>query len=348
MQTVLLLYGGASHEHEVSCISAYFLYHVLKSNYKVLPVYLDAQNQWHLQQSVPKDTSKQIIYPVSFVSIKPKILVDLKQNFFEYDFIFPIIHGTYGEDGMLQGFLDFLNVPYVGANRITSSLCMHKGMFKKFMNGSIIPQLPFVLIHDQEYKKEESNLLKKIYQNLSFPLFVKPCNMGSSIGISKVKNKKALKNAILHAFEFDTEIIIEQGIDADEYEIAIVGNYPSYKVSKIAKIEVKTDEFYSYRAKYLDKQGATCIIDPDIPTKIKSQISNLAIKAYALLNGNGFARVDFLVDKVEDKIYLNEINTLPGFTSISMFPKLWEHSGVSNKKLIQKIISLSQGKNNDE
>ena len=337
---VLVFYGGFSPEHEVSCVSACFICKILVSEgFSVLPTYIDHKSRWHLQKSVFKEPSKQLSNPCFLHRENQRSLVTSDNRVHEFDIVFPIIHGRTGEDGSLQGMLEFLNIPYVGAGIFTSSVCMDKYYAKTLLNDAKFPVVPYARIDQSDWSNWPNQVKNEIFEKFSFPLFVKPCNMGSSIGISKVKSMGDFDNAVHLAFMYDHQVIIEKSIDAKELEIGIMGNHPNYKVTNVGEIFVKS-EFYSYKTKYISNQ-ADLKIPADITQKQRDIIRDMATAVFGMLRGDGFARIDFFLEKTgHDKIYMNEINTLPGFTPISMFPKLWEYSGIKPNILISNLVDL--------
>ena len=336
---MLLLYGGASHEHSVSCVSAGFIDGCLrKEGFSVVLVYIDVEKNWHLQERVmtsPQEHPKNHC----FLDLREgKKIASLKNKAYSFDIVFPIIHGTTGEDGKLQGMLEFFNIPFVGAGSFTSAICMDKFYTKTLLRNVNVPVLPFMRVSFPDWNSWPNQIEKEIMQEYNFPIFIKPCNSGSSIGISKVGSDLELKTALKKAFNYDPQVIIEKGIKARELEIAIIGNYPEYKTTSIGEIIVHSD-FYSYEAKYIDDTSELSI-PADITPELKRTIQYLASTSFRFLNGSGFARIDFLFDESSGKIYLSEINTLPGFTPISMFPKLWAYQGSTPELLVAELVEL--------
>ncbi|MES0489796.1 MAG: D-alanine--D-alanine ligase family protein [Leptospirales bacterium] len=339
VNSVALLYGGRSGEHDVSCISAQFIEkNILTAGYKVIPVYIDRHGEWHLQERVHTNPEKNIKRPVRLVPGDPPELVNENESV-TFDFVFPIIHGTGGEDGTLQGLLDFFRIPYAGAGVLCSSLCMDKYFARQMFNQHDLPQVQYTRISRSEWENDSNAVEDKISSNFAYPVFIKPCRMGSSVGVHKVAHENEISKAIEEALQYDDFLLCEEGKNVRELEISILGNYPDYQVSQIGEIE-PNHNFYSYEAKYLDKDGASLTIPAQITEKEKQQIQSMALKAFAATSGDGFARIDFFMDKANGKILLNEINTLPGFTPVSMFPMLWLENGLDGPSLIQKIIDL--------
>lgn len=329
--TILLIFGGKSLEHEVSLVSAHAVEKYLqKANFTVLPVYVDKKGVWHRQKKV---------YPsVDEVQINPSV-VQFNQNELyvdgqKVDFVFPMIHGSTGEDGSLQGLCEMYGIPYAGSGILTSAICLDKYYMRTVFKAHGLPQVKYEKVDFYEMENWPS-VEKRLCQNLRFPLFTKPCNCGSSIGVHKVIEPEELYDALVDSFRFDRCVLVEEGDKVRELEVGIMGNLPDYELSLIGEI-VPTHEFYSYEAKYQDSQGAEFYIPARISQEQEKQVFELAKKAFAAVRGSGFARVDFFLR--ENDIFLNEINTIPGFTSISMFPKLFEATGLSPENLVLKIV----------
>lgn len=324
-----IVYGGLSTEHEVSINSAKSIIdNIDKDKYEIYKIYIDKKGNWY------KEDNK----------------ID---NVFEYlrnlDVIFPILHGLYGEDGTIEGLFELLGVPYVGCNVLSSSICMDKIYTKMILDKIGIDTAKYIYVkkvkdkyiyinntfEEKELSLEEISLL--VEDSLSFPVFVKPSRSGSSIGINKAHNKEELIKYIKYASGFDSKILIEENIIGRELECAILGN-ALIEASPIGEILPK-GEFYSYNAKYID--DSETLIPNDIDKIVCDKIRSVAVKAYKALDCRGLSRVDFFLEKDTNRIILNEINTMPGFTTISMYPKLWESIGISYKELLDKLINLA-------
>ena len=341
---IALFYGGLSAEHEVSVVSAGFIYQQLKlAGYSVTPVYVNRKSSWYLvepDQAYSASAASQIT--AQYLEKKLTLCTESAKS--EISFIFPIIHGTKGEDGSIQGLSRFFSLPYAGCSVSASAVCMDKVLAKRCFAQAGIPQLPYVAFDHSDYEQSSEEIENKIAA-LGFPVFLKPCNMGSSVGIRKVKEKADLKTAIEHAMQFDIYLVAEKGSDVRELEIAILGEPGNYKLSSIGEIG-SNQEFYSYNAKYEDENGASLTIDPQLPAGIKEKIETYTTNAFAAVRGEGFARVDFFLDKSSGELYLHEINTLPGFTPISMFPKLFSHAGLEPSDQLDLIVK--QGLNRQQ
>jgi D-alanine-D-alanine ligase len=264
----------------------------------------------------------------------------------EIDVVFPVLHGPFGEDGTIQGLFEMINIPYAGCGVLASSLAMDKALSKEIFARAGLPICKHILVFKEEIEENIEAVMIRIQSELIFPLFIKPSNMGSSVGISKVdKNEDAiktlqdLKKALIDAIKHDRRILIEEGISARELEVGIIGNYKA-EASVVGEI-IPSKEFYDYEAKYFDGGKSKMSIPADIPEQVSNEIRELAIKAYKAIDGSGFARIDFFLDKNNGKIYINESNTIPGFTKFSMFPSLWQCTGVTYKEAIERIIGLA-------
>ncbi|MDO8609137.1 MAG: D-alanine--D-alanine ligase [bacterium] len=354
---VCLIFGGRSGEHEVSLQSAKSIYDALdKTKYNVFLVGIDKSGKWLLgnasnyllNETNPKLIALNnandvlIITAISKKNNTQLISVQSGKEMGSIDVFFPIIHGTYGEDGCLQGMMEMLNVAYVGAGVIGSAIGMDKDVMKRLLNYSGIKTAHFSCIHKHEATKA---YIDTVVQQFTYPFFVKPANSGSSVGISKVHNPKELEKAIQDAFQYDTKILIEEYIKGREIECAILGNH-NPKASIPGEI-IPQHEFYSYEAKYIDENGALLKLPAELTQEQIKQIQQTAINAFTVLECSGMARVDFFL-KDNGEVVLNEINTIPGFTKISMYPKLWNLSGVSYSELIDELIKLALEKKQEE
>lgn len=322
-----VIYGGISTEKEVSEMSAKsVLENLNKEKYEIHEIFINQYGKWF----EVKDNKKEEIY---------NLIWYLK----ELDVVFPVLHGKYGEDGTIQGMLEMLQVPYVGCGVLASSVGMDKVYTKMIFEKAGIPQAPYIYIRKQNdvYKiinenfEEEELKFKTITSKLKFPVFVKPSNSGSSVGVKKATNVDELKKAIENAGQYDNKILVEQGIDGKEVECAVLDE-DEIIASTVGEI-MPAEEFYSFDAKYNIPESKT-IIPANIDEKQIEEIRKLAIKAFKAIDGKGLSRVDFFVEKGTNKIYINEINTMPGFTKISMYPKLFENVGIQYADLLDKLI----------
>lgn len=334
-----IIFGGKSAEHEVSIVSARNIAKAVdRTKFEVFCVAIDKFGQWLSVDEKDLLAEKNIFAQKKYVlpfTQSGKFFLQTKKDKKKIDVVFPVLHGTFGEDGTIQGLFKIFNVPFVGPSVLGSAVCMDKDVAKRLLRDAGIPVAKFLVFKENE-KKEIS--FGKIKKNLGLPFFIKPANLGSSIGISKVKNKQEFLGAIKDAFQYDNKIIIEENISGKEIECSVLGN-ENPLVSVLGEI-IPAHEFYSYEAKYLDADGAKMAIPANIPKEISKKIQILAKKTFQTLCCEGMGRVDFFLTS-KDKIFVNEINTIPGFTSISMYPKLWEKTSVPYSKLITKLIKLA-------
>jgi D-alanine-D-alanine ligase len=348
-----VLYGGRSGEHDVSLCSAASVFSALDRNkYEITAIGIDRDGRWYVQDNpkiiLDKNFGKTLSlkksgkWLVNHFEQKNKLhLYDLKNKNKEViiDVVFPVLHGTFGEDGTLQGLLELAMVPYVGADVTGSAVGMDKDIAKRLLNQAGIPVVPSVTVNKQRWQDDSKFIMKNVLDKLGLPLFVKPVCTGSSVGVKKVKKKGSLSEAMDFAFQFDTRVMIEKAVDCREIECAVLGN--EKPVASILGEIVPRHEFYSYEAKYLDPNGAALKIPAEIDKSLATKIRKTAVEGYMALGCSSMARVDFFLDKKTNKFYLNEINTLPGFTSISMYPKLWEATGLKYSNLLDKLIALA-------
>ncbi|MCI8486078.1 MAG: D-alanine--D-alanine ligase [Clostridia bacterium] len=343
-----VIFGGMSTEHDVSVVSGTSVIQNLnRERYDIYAIYISKEGNWF-----------NYIKPIDEIEIlnigeEPQELEEIK-NPLEYlkqmNVIFPVLHGLYGEDGTIQGMLELIKVPYVGCKVLGSCNCMDKIYTKIILDKAKINQVKYVYIRNNKenyiYIDEQFNestlslndVCNKINEKLEFPVFVKPSNSGSSVGVKKASNLQELKEAIKFASLYDIKILIEQGIDARELECAILGN-ENVQASCIGEI-LPAEEFYSYEAKYKN-DNSRVVIPARITDEEERKIKQLAIKAFKSLDAKGLSRVDFFIDRKTGEIYLNEINTMPGFTKISMYPKLWEKSGINYNELLDELINMA-------
>ena len=341
-----VIFGGMSTENEVSVVSANSILNNLDRNkYEIFPVYIDKQGNWwkYIEDGKERQFGEKI-------ENKKRI-----ENLIEYlkrlDIIFPVLHGLYGEDGTIQGLFELLKIPYVGCKVLASSVGMDKVYTKIIFEKAGLNQTPYEYVRKYKDKyiyvnknfDEEiltiEDVAERIVKNLKFPMFVKPSNSGSSVGVKKAENIKELKENIEYAALFDKKILIEQGIVGKEIECAVLGN-EDVITSCVGEIK-PAEEFYSYDAKYKNENSKT-EIPANIPEEISKEIRNQAKKAFKAIDGKGLSRVDFFIEEGTNKIYINEINTMPGFTNISMYPKMFEKSGIPYKELLTKLIELAE------
>lgn len=263
----------------------------------------------------------------------------LPESFSSVDVIFPVLHGPYGEDGTIQGMLELMRIPYVGCDVISSAIGMDKVVSKQLFTAAGIKTGPYVTCRKSEIKSNLAEIINKIENELRYPVFVKPANMGSSVGISKAHDSEELGKALVFAARYDKKVIIEQGIDCREIEVSVLGNN---KIEASCPGEIlPSHEFYDYEAKYLDGDNSKLLIPAPLDKDQEEMIRKYAIDAFVAIGGCGMGRVDFFIEKSSGEILINEINTIPGFTKISMYPKLWEASGIGYNKLVDRLIELA-------
>lgn len=342
-----MLFGGRSGEHEVSLVSANSVIANLdKEKYEVIPVGITKQGRWIsgpdsmklLKSGNAPEQSNTLIVPEPNSPPFTKEGISGWSADKRIDVIFPVLHGPYGEDGTVQGFLELTGIPYVGCATLASAVCMDKVMQKKVLKAEDFTQVAFEWFWMKNFKKSPDPIIKKIEQQLQYPMFVKPANLGSSVGISKVKNQEGLIAAIEEAGDYDRKIIIEQGVlGVRELECSVIGNQ-NPKASIAGEI-ISSNEFYDYDAKYVDGKSAAKI-PAEIDAEMMQEAQREAVRAYQALDCEGMARVDFLLAG-DGVLYINELNTIPGFTSISMYPKLWEASGLTYPELLDKLIKFA-------
>lgn len=340
-----VIFGGTSTEHEVSIVSGTSVIKNLnKEKYEIYPIYINKNGEWfkYTYQNQEFKVGDEIIG-------KERI-----ENIFEYlkklDKVFPVLHGLGGEDGTIQGLLELLKIPYVGTRVLGSSICMDKAYTKLIFEKAEIPQAEYVYIRkneddyifiEKDFTEEKCDiyeLIQKITEKIDFPMFIKPSNSGSSVGINRANNALELAKAIEYASNYDNKILIEEKINGREIECAVLGN-EEVEASCLGEI-LAAEEFYTFSAKYQNQESKT-VMPADLPENLSNEVRNLAKKAYKAADCKGLSRVDFFVDDKNNKIYINEINTMPGFTQISMYPKLWEKSGMKYTELLDKLISLA-------
>jgi D-alanine-D-alanine ligase len=307
---VAILYGGRSGEHEISLRSAESIMKAMdRSKYEVMEYFISKEGKWKPKPILPEP------------GVHPEI-----------DVVFPVLHGTFGEDGTVQGLLELADLPYVGAGVLASSLSMDKELMKRVCHERGLPVVEYVT------QSRGSLDTAEVVSRLPFPMFVKPANLGSSVGISKARDRAELEKALALAAEYDRKIIVERGIEGREFECSVIGNQEP-EASFPCEV-LPSREFYDYEDKYLLDQAKTQLPADLAPGKM-AELRRLAVECYRAVECEGMARVDFLLERATDQLYINEINTIPGFTSISMYPKMWEYTGLAYPKLIDRLIELA-------
>mgnify|MGYP005773092763 FL=1 len=343
-----VIFGGKSSEHDVSITSGTSVIKNLdKEKYEIFPIYIDKNGNWY---EYTKEVSKIDVIDVGN-EIEEKSLI---QNIIEYlkkcDVIFPVLHGLYGEDGTIQGFLEILGKSYVGCDVLSSSVSMDKVYTKIIFDKANLEQAKYIYLKNinekyvyvdkefNEYIYDLHTISELIEKELDYPVYVKPSNSGSSVGIKKAHNQEEVIEAIKYAAKYDKKILVEEEIRGREVECAVLGN-ENVEASCIGEI-LSAEEFYSFDAKYKNSESRV-IIPAEIPDEISEKIRKNAVKAFKAVDGKGLSRVDFFIENDTNRVIINEINTMPGFTQISMYPKLWEQMGLSYSKLLDKLIELA-------
>ena len=343
-----VIFGGQSTEHDVSIVSgSSVIKNLNKEKYEIYPIYISKDGVWY---HYTKDIDKVEIFNIGEEPKEIEKIPNEMEVLKKQDVIFPVLHGLYGEDGTIQGLLELLKIPYIGCKVLASSICMDKVYAKMVFEKANIKQAKYIVLNssnkDYIYIDEELNyanmetdeICKMVEEKLGYPVFVKPSNSGSSVGVNKAENKKELIKAIEIASKYDKEILIEEGIDGKEVECAVLGT-DNPEASCVGQI-LSADEFYDYDSKYKNAESKT-LIPANIDKQTEEEIRKTAVKAFKAVSGTSLARVDFFVDRKTNEVYLNEINTMPGFTTISMYPKLWEHCNVKYAELLDRLIELA-------
>jgi D-alanine-D-alanine ligase len=364
-----VLYGGRSGEHEVSLASAASVFANLdRKRYEPVPIRIEKDGRWALADKPPSvmvagDVIEQArleaarpmregreVHFVARPSEETLLSIDRSRERdgdlpaatvtgMGLDVIFPMLHGPYGEDGTIQGLLELANIPYVGCGVLASAVGMDKGMMKVAFAGRGLPVCAYRVVLRHEWERDPDGIAGELETALKYPMFVKPANLGSSVGISKAKDADGLRAAMALAGSFDRKIVIEAAVpSAREIECAVLGN--DEPDASVPGEIIPSREFYDYEAKYLD-EGSKALIPADLPKKLADQVRKLSIEAFKAIDGAGMSRVDFLLDRGTNKLFVNEVNTIPGFTTISMFAKLWAASGVDYPTLVDRLIALA-------
>jgi D-alanine-D-alanine ligase len=351
---VIILFGGRSAEHEVSLLSARNVFLALdRERFEPMLVGIDKQGHWRIE---PEKTlldatgdprmlklvaaGRELIVPVHPESTDLSNSDAARPLMAGDDVVFPVLHGTYGEDGTVQGLLELADIAYVGPGQLGSAVGMDKDVAKRLLAQAGIPVVPWRMVTAHAMDRDPARCLA-LATELGFPVFVKPANAGSSVGVSKVKKAAELEPALRAALAFDTKVLVEAAVNAREIECAVLGNDEPVASMPAEIVVHHKDGFYSYDAKYVDKDGADARIPADIPAETASRVRKLAVETFHTLELAGMARVDFFLDRGSGALYVNEVNTIPGFTAISMYPKMWEASGVPIKELVSRLIDLA-------
>lgn len=339
-----VIFGGRSAEHDISIMSAKSILALLaQEKYQIVPIGITREGQWLLLEDVARAIRKmgrdrklsfQDLIPPDNTPPSEKIIAFLKQN---VDIVFPVVHGKNGEDGTLQGVLELADVPYVGCGVLASALAMDKAAAKKMFAAHRLPVVDALIISRKMWEHAPQEVITNIDEKIKYPCFVKPVNTGSSIGISKVHDREALHDALAAAAAHDRRILIEEAVEGREIAVAVLGNEDP--IASVPGEIISSREFYDYEAKYTEGQ-AELRVPADLPPRTADKIQKLAVDAYKALDCAGMAQVDFFITR-SGKIYINEINTLPGFTPFSMYPLLWEHTGIDGAALLDRLFALA-------
>jgi D-alanine-D-alanine ligase len=356
-----LLFGGRSSEHEVSLTSAASVIKALDpEKYEIVPIGITREGAWRVGASARKLLDSPRALPAILengrpvtASVDPQrpalLALNSKSAGGEstpaVDVVFPLLHGTFGEDGTVQGLLELAGIPYVGAGVLGSAAGMDKDLMKRLFRDAGLPVVPWVLVIRGEWEAEPARARQRVRKSLRYPLFVKPANLGSSVGISKVHNSRELGAAIDLAARYDRKIIVENGVDGREIECSVLGN--DNPLASVPGEIIPVNEFYDYEAKYV-KEGSQIVIPAKLAPAQARRVQEFAVRAFQAIDCAGMARVDFLLDRKSAKLWVNEINTIPGFTPISMYPKMWEASGLAYPQLLDRLIELALERHRDK
>ena len=363
-----ILFGGRSGEHEVSLTSAASVLKALDpAKYEIVPVGITREGSWRvgrmaenlLPEGRPPSSALEQFLPGVLRNGKPVMAsadpttpqlvpmnsTSLAKSRPQIDVIFPVLHGTFGEDGTVQGLLELAGIPYVGAGVMASATGMDKDVMKRLFRDAGLPVVRWVLVLRSEWESESAGVRRLIEQEIGYPLFVKPANLGSSVGVSKVHKARELSAALDLAARYDRRILVECAVDAREIECAVLGN-DNPQASVPGEI-IPVNEFYDYEAKYV-KEGSNIVIPARLTHRQTKRIKEFSIRAFQAIDCAGMARVDFLLDRNTSKVFVNEINTIPGFTPISMYPKMWEATGIPYAQLLDRLIELALERHRDK
>ncbi len=350
-KNLAIMFGGRSGEHVVSLRSAASIMKVIdREKYRIIPVgitregtWLAGENVWQIlwdQRSIAETPRATLLTDPS----NPGLLIEQPQRaagweFVPLDLVFPVLHGPYGEDGTIQGLLELAGLPYVGSGVLASAAAMDKEVMKSLFEKYGLPVGPYLAFNRWEWRNDAHKLSRQVERDLGFPCFVKPANLGSSVGITRVVAADGLAAAVEEALLYDDKVVIEASISGREIECSVLGDLEP-EASRPGEI-IPCNEFYDYQAKYIDDR-TELIIPVELGDSLEQKIKDLACRAFKAVGASGLARVDFFVEPENDQVFINEINTMPGFTSISMYPKLWEASGISYSLLVSRLLELAE------
>ena len=337
-----VIYGGRSGEHEISIVSASSIFkHIDRSRFQPVAIRIEKDGSWVLPDREPAFASAADVTALGGATSSGRN-IDPTAAIQSVDVIFPVLHGPYGEDGTVQGLLELANAPYVGAGVLGSAVGMDKAVMKTLFTAHGLPIVPHVTVMRRDWERDARAITDHVSGALRYPVFVKPANLGSSVGISRAKGDQEFCEAMALALRFDKKIVIEAGVpNVREIECAVLGNDDPEASLPGEIIVTHRDGFYSYTAKYIDAEGATTRVPAALSQTLSDRVRGLSVQAFRALELAGMARVDFFLDGKSEMLYLNEVNTIPGFTSISMYPKMWEASGLPYPRLIDRLLTLA-------
>ncbi|NBO64701.1 MAG: D-alanine--D-alanine ligase [Acidobacteria bacterium] len=353
-----VIFGGRSGEHEISLRSAESVISALDpAKYVITPIAIERDGRWKTANDDtllnPFEVMEKGDQPVALLGDPTRkglalLSADLTcATMKPLDVVFPVLHGTYGEDGTIQGLLEMADIPYVGCGVLASSTGMDKVIMKLLFEEAGLDGVQFITVLRAHWEADQDEIELRIMAEIGFPCFVKPANLGSSVGISRANNREELRRGLALAARYDRKLIVEQGVDAREIEVSVLGNDQPI-ASLPGEIVTPSASFYDYQTKYLDASGALLVVPVDLEPELLRRIQGDAIRAFQAIDGSGLARVDFFLERGTDRLLINEINTMPGFTSISMYPKLWEATGIPYGSLIDRLIELAFERHRDK
>ena len=348
-----IIFGGRSSEHPISLASATSIVSAIdRSKYQAVPIGITPQGRWlppaqaqrMLRADNRRPSREEPTTALARRTQRPHTLEGLSQEQ-RLDVVFPVLHGPYGEDGTIQGLLELMDMPYVGAGVLASAIGMDKALQKALFRQHSLPVVDYLVFLRRRWETDPEAVISQIEQRLSYPCFVKPSNLGSSIGVTKAHSPEELISALKDAAQYDRKLLVERAIEGRELECSVLGNDEPI-ASPVGEI-LPAREFYDYEAKY-DDQRTQLVIPADLPREVSEEVRRLALEAFKAIDCAGMARVDFFYDPKENRIYINELNTIPGFTQVSMYPKLWQFAGMSYAELIDRLIQLALERHQDK
>lgn len=344
-----VFFGGCSGEHEVSINSAKSIMQALDpSRYDIVPVGISKTGEWafglHAFECLQTDVSEYLRDSLNSnpIEISCHELIRLSEF---VDVVFPVLHGSFGEDGTIQGMLEMLNIPYVGAGVLASAVGMDKLFMKRIFGVAGLPQCRYLQVMRSAFEANPADVIATVEQEIGYPCFIKPANLGSSVGINKAKNREQLQTALATAARYDRKLIVEEGLNVREVEVAVLGN--DEPIASVPGEIIPSNEYYDYTAKYISGDSEL-MIPAAISPELTEQIRSFAVQAFHAIDCTGLSRVDFFIEKETNRIILNEINTMPGFTIYSMYPKLWEATGIPYSELVDRLITLALERHADK